>query len=265
MKKFIMSKKTVLSVWFCGLMLVLNACSVKEVRRDCPCALMLDFSGVDTAIVQSVNVLAMSADGIVFNENVRSELFSETYVRYVPKGLLQVSVWSGEDSVLTDDYLVQIPYGKECPPIYLDSFVVEADAESFHRKVDLRKNHCHLTVEMPGREHMPYYLTFRGGVDGYLIGGRPSEGDFSCVAYPSASGGTHVVLPRQVNNSLLLEVDDDSPHMKTFAIGEYLDAGGYDWTAEDLADVTVILDYQVTSVTIAVSGWEKEHSYKVVL
>jgi hypothetical protein len=53
--------------------------------------------------------------------------------------------------------------------------------------------------------------------------------------------------------------------LKTFAIGEYLQAGGYDWTAEELEDATVILDYYITGIRITYKGWDKEYSYDITL
>ena len=99
----------------------------------------------------------------------------------------------------------------------------------------------------------------------YDIDGNPSPGDFSCVAYPIDDGRAQVLLPRQLDSSLLLQVDDQAPHLKTFAIGEYLAAGGYDWTAEELSDVTVVLDYSMNVISVKMAGWDKEDIYNVIL
>jgi hypothetical protein len=239
-------------------------CSVKEDRTVCPCVMSLDFSGLDTSVIQMVNVLAMSADGVVFSDCVMVDAFDDRYERKVPHGLLQVSLWCGDGGMAGKDCLLRIPYGVECPPVYLNSFVADTRAESYHRKVSLYKNHCRLTVEMPDRQALPYSLTFKGGVDGYDIDGSPSYGDFSCVAFPAQEGPTQVLLPRQTDSSLMLEVDDQAPHGKIFAIGEYLAAGGYDWSAENLADVTVVLDYSMTVISISMAEWDKEEEYKVI-
>ena len=240
-------------------------CSVKEDRTICPCVMSLDFSGLDTSVIKKVNVLAMSADGIVFSDCVMADAFDAMYEREVPHGLLQVSLWCGDGGMSGKDCLLRIPYGVECPPVYLDSFIADTGAESYYRKVRLHKNHCRLTVEMHDRELLPYSLTFKGGVDGYDMGGSPSYGEFACVAFPQERGVAQVIIPRQKDSSLMLEVDDQAPHLKTFAIGEYLAAGGYDWTAEELSDVTVVLDYNMTVISVSVSGWDKEEIYNVIL
>ena len=247
------------------LLTVAVACSVKEQRQDCPCRMSLDFSALDTAVIKEVNVLAVSADGIVLKDFVTAREFDSEYVKEVPHGMLGVNVWSGDTGGGGEDHLVHIPYGVQCPPVYLVGFQADTRGETYCCQVNLYKNYCRLTVEMPERIQLPRSLVFKGDVDGYEIGGEPSEGKFSCVAYPSEKGLYQVLIPRQSNSSLLLEVDDMTPHMKLFAIGEYLSASGYDWTADDLADVTVVLDYSLTSLKIKIAGWDKEEIYSVIL
>lgn len=235
-------------------------CSVKEDREDCPCRLIIDMTGIDTTLVKQLNLLATSPDGVVFSDTVDAESFADLYVRDVPHMLMRVNVWDGDSEL-------QIPYGCECPPFYMSSFDADTRGEVCRHNVELKKNHCRLTVLFDGREQVPYRLTFRGNVDGYGEDGFPSAGDFACVAYPvGKSAGSQVTVPRQLDSSLLLDVEDDgSTTLKTFAIGEYLQAGGYDWTAEELEDATVILDYYITGIRITYKGWDKEYSYDITL
>ena len=63
----------------------------------------------------------------------------------------------------------------------------------------------------------------------------------------------------------MLEVHDDTGTLKTFALGEYVAASGYDWQEENLRDITVSLDYSLTRVAISVAGWREEHVFNVVI
>ena len=255
------------SVWIVFLVGVamITACSVKEEREECPCTLMLDFSGLDGEAVKSVSVVAVSADGLVLNERVGAESFGQKYVRKVPHGFIQVSVWSGDQRGVYGENIVHIPYGLECPPVHLYSFLADTRGESCSEKVLLNKNYCGLTVMMADGTYVPYSLTFKGGINGYDMSGKPSSGEFACVAYPAENGDSKAMLPRQIDDSLILEVDDGVPHLKRFALGEYLRRAGYDWTLPSLEDVTVVLDYSLTSVTIQISGWDKEDVYNIIL
>ena len=43
--------------------------------------------------------------------------------------------------------------------------------------------------------------------------------------------------------------------VRTFALGQYIAAAGYDWSAPDLDDLTLTVDISVTSVTISTDAW----------
>jgi hypothetical protein len=244
---------------------VVVGCSVKEDRTVCPSRLVLDLSGVDTSLVKSLNLMAVLDGRVVLQDKLFVADFDEEYVADVPHGKLLVNVWGGgEDRAPFNDGLI-IPYGCECPPLYMHSFEADTRGEAFRQVVELCKNHCRLTVKMDGVAEIPYSLTFKGNVDGYMQNGLPSSGDFSCVAYPSGLGESEALMPRQLDSSLLLEVDDNSSVSKVFAIGEYILASGYDWTEKDLKDVTICLDFYVTDMKITIQGWDKEYIYDIIL
>lgn len=257
MKKSKFSLMRVLGITCCWfLVFILFGCSVKENRDECPCQLVLDFAASDSLAPGPFNVAVLSEAGLIHSGNISN--IDEDYVINVPKGMLNVNVWQGDSDLC-------IPYGSECPSVYMHAFEADTRCEMLVKDVDLRKNHCCLTVMVEGYEKIPYSLTLYGNVDGYDLDGKPSEGAFSCVAYPDDSAGAQAQLPRQNDNSLMLEVDDGNFLTRRFALGEYLAASGYDWSAESLPDVTIILDYYVTRVKIIVRDWENEYTYNVIL
>ena len=253
------------SIYVAFAIAVLSGCSIKENRQNCPCKLILDFSEIDTSIVKSLNVLATLDGEVVFSDQVSADDFRTDYIRDVPHGDIQMNVWCIGEGRIDNRLGVVIPYGCECPVLYMKSFPMETRGESCREVVHVHKNYCRLTVLVDGADELPYSLTFKGNIDGYRLDGLPSEGDFACVAYPGDAGDLQAGLPRQVDASLVLEVDDGTSVLKTFALGEYIMKSGYDWTAEELEDLTVTLDYQITSIKIAVSGWDNEYFYNVIL
>ena len=241
------------------------ACSVKENRHDCPCKLVLDLSEIDTSLVKSLNILAVCDGNAVYTDYVSASDFDKEYICDVPHGDLRLNVWCVSKERIDNELGVVIPYGCECPVLYMNSFMIDTWGESCREVVHMHKNYCRLTVVVEGVDDPPYSLTFKGNVDGYKLNGFPSEGDFACVAYPGEEGKLQAGLPRQLDDSLVLEVDDGSTVLKTFALGEYIIKGGYDWTAEELQDLTVTLDYQITYIKIAISSWDNEYFYNVIL
>ena len=75
----------------------------------------------------------------------------------------------------------------------------------------------------------------------------------------------HGVLPRQIDNSLLLDIISDDDRRRTFAIGNYIEASGYDWESMDLKDITLDIDYARTDITFRIDAWERTVQFEVVI
>ena len=121
----------------------------------------------------------------------------------------------------------------------------------------------------------PYDIEVWGNVAGVSAWDlMPVKGDFR-YAPVQKNGVYQVRVPRQEDNSLelvMVEMPDQVGHDGRFPVGagddceravvdrlplgEYIARSGYDWTAEDLADINVALDLEVQQVMITVSGWD---------
>ena len=237
---------------------------IKEDRSECPCRLLLDFSEVDTSSVMSADILVTSDDGFGYSDAVEKKRFAD-YMIYVPRTQVQLYAWSGAGHCLAHDMSVTIPYGEECPRLFLHVSDVPTGSELVRERIRLRKNHCVLTVQVEAGGDYPFDLMVKGKVDGYGTDLQPTVGDFACRAVPDSLGAGVVVIPRQLDSSLTLEVDDGTGTVKSFAIGESIVDGGYDWDAEDLDDVTVVLDYSLTDVVLEIVDWTEEHIHDVII
>lgn len=245
---------------------VCAGCFVKEDRSDCPCRLLLDFSENDVSVVDSASVLALSGGNVVFSETVYADSFDKEYLALLPReDMVLLTVLSCMDGFTEDMDAMIIPYGMDCPPVYMFADIIDTDCEYVRKSVVLRKNFCRLKVHVENGDVFPFRLVVRGEVDGYMTDGKPSEGDFRCSASEIEDGVFTVVLPRQTDSSLELDVDDGTDVLKTFALGEILAASGYDWTAPDLPDVTLGIDYARTALTVSVQGWDKVYTFDFVI
>lgn len=244
--------------------LLMGAGCIKEDRSECPCRLFLDFTDVDTSSIASADILMTSEEGFEFVDVVESGYFAD-YMIKVPSHQISLQVLAGAGHCLSSDMSVVIPYGEECPKLFRHESVINADSEVVKERIRLRKNHCVLTVQVEAGEDYPFKLTIKGRVDGYGSNLKPTVGDFSCRAVPDDSGQCVVVIPRQLDSSLALEVDDGTGSVKTFAVGESIVAGGYDWEAEDLDDVTVTLDYSLTEIALEIIEWTEESVHEVII
>lgn len=243
----------------------LTCCSVKEDRTVCPCRLFLDMNEIDNEVVEYASVFLTGSDGFIFKDIINSKDLSEHYFVDVPHG--QISVWvsygAGVDGVGPDGIIV--PAGNEFPEIYMHHSWIDASGESVREKVILNKNHCNITICLSASGEFPYCLELKGNVNGYHFDGTLSEGDFSYVMDVGDDGICEVSVPRQSDDSLRLEVRDESGTLRVFAIGEYISASGYDWTEPDLRDLTIGLDYSLTNLTLILEDWDNEYHYSVII
>lgn len=241
--------------------LLASACTVKDDRSVCPCILELDFMAPDSVDTASVGLLLTSADGYVLSDEVNVEESGGRYSVPVPRTELHVRSWTGDDG-LASEYGLLIPLGQDCPHVYMHDSDVLVEGETIHESVVLRKNHCIMTLMTAGEGRISSDVRIKGNVAGYDAYGQPLSGDFEYLLDSDGSDDVHVaVLPRQKDESLMLDIDDGNGNGKAFALGHYIVSSGYDWNAPDLEDVTIVLDYALTEIRIAVSGWEGVYKY----
>ena len=239
------------------------ACSVKEYRGTCPCRLVLDFSENDTVSVRSVQLLLSASEGFCVEDSLLCQEFDKEYQALVPSGNVNVLAWCGGEGCVTVDYGLRIPYGDDCPEVYMCFFDLQVQGEFFRRTVLMRKNYCKATLHVQSQEGFPYRLVVRGDVHGYAPDGSPTEGEFMCgLELDDAMSGL-VNLPRQLNDSLCLEVWEGDEILKVFTLGRYISAVGYDWNADDLEDITLSLDYAHNVIGISIGEWDEEHHFHI--
>ena len=246
-------------------MSVFAGCSVKEERGGCPCRLFLDMTAVDMQAMSPLS-LFVSADGYLAHEAVLDAgKVPDIYEVYVSRTDLDVIGWSGGEDYITKDGLA-IPLGYDCPPIFIHSSQVRAEGESVCDTVRMRKNHCAMNIRFMNAERFAA-MTVRGGVAGFDSRGKPKPGEFKayCKMDTLENSSAKVILPRQIGDSLHLDVEGFDGKVKTFPLHEYIAATGYDWSEPDLKDLDLNLNYTLTSVSLIVSGWDEEFTFNVVI
>ena len=240
-----------------------TACSVREDRIPCPCQLCLDFVGPDIDDGTFAGLMVTAMKGFVWKDTVDVVKVRNGYTVSVPRTLLHIRSWIGADSCASESGIV-IPYGQDCPKVYMHDSDVKTTGEYIRETVTLRKNHCVLTLTTKGEGKLPSHIRLKGNVAGYDAEGQPLNGNFCCLLKEEGlENGYKAVLPRQTDASLMLEVDDGKGNSKAFALGQYIVSSGYDWTSPDLDDVSVTLDYAMTEIRLVVGGWESVYRYDV--
>ena len=231
-------------------LLLVPSCSVKENRAVCPCGLTLELAGLPVRPV----VLGVAGEGYSWTEVVHADT---VLVLPVPKGEVTVSAVGG--ALAEGDGSVRIPEGEEAPPLYLFHADVSTDAEQVVLPVLLHKQFCtlELTFKGPPGYAPPFEAVVEGFYGGWAPDGSPFPGPFSRRLLPGVDGRAVLRLPRQGDDSLLMRIVFSDQVVRTFALGSYIAAAGYDWTAPDLADLSLQVDISLTSVTISSNLWSQ--------
>ena len=231
-------------------LLLVPSCSVKENRAVCPCGLTLELAGLPVCPV----VLGVAGEGYSWTEVVHADT---VLVLPVPKGEVTVSAVGG--ALAEGDGSVRIPEGEEAPPLYLFHADVSTDAEQVVLPVLLHKQFCtlELTFKGPPGYAPPFEAAVEGFYGGWAPDGSPAPGPFSRRLLPGSDGRAILRLPRQGDDSLLMHIIFSDQVVRTFALGTYIAAAGYDWSAPDLEDLTLTVDISLTSVTISSDLWTR--------
>lgn len=248
-----------------AVLLSASGCSILEDRSDCPCSLTLDFTEVDTLEVGEVRIYAADDEASVLSVEAGSSQFYPEYDISVPRRQLFLNVAHSDGGFFDESEGIVIPPGMDCPRVFMYSSRLDARCEMLRDTVHLHKNHCVVDLRMDKEDASACKICVKGHVNGYGFDGRPRRGEFSYTSALDSDASCQIVLPRQTDSSLVLEIDDGTQVLKTFALGEYIVSGGYDWDAPDLEDLIVQIDWAVTAVNVTVRGWDWVYECEIVI
>lgn len=271
-------------------------CSVKEDRDLCPCTLVLEFPSEDAERLQDGVIVCMRGysdndfslcDTLLAGQTASSGgpdnvsgKWSYSYV--VPKGDVDLAVSYSADGLAgklnSSGRWIEIDEGRPCPSIWTCCEKVSARADRVTVPVRLHKNFCRIDIQVRDvdGEEFPFKLRVRGNVNGYGLDGKPARGAFLCdaersetessgTASESTGYGYAVTVPRQTDDSLTLEIVTGDGVAKSFAIGNYISASGYDWTSADLKDICLEIDYARTVISFTIDKWTHSEQFEVVI
>lgn len=216
-----------------------------------------------------------------------------SYSYVVPKGDVDLAVAYSADGLAgelnSSGIWIEIDERRPCPSIWTCCEKVSARTDRVTVPVRLHKNFCRIDIQVRDvdGEEFPFKLRVRGNVNGYGLDGKPARGAFLCDAErsetESAGSGTEsdgddsgtasesteygyaVTVPRQTDDSLTLEIVTDDGVAKSFAIGNYIAASGYDWTSADLKDICLEIDYARTVISFTIDKWTHSEQFEVVI
>ena len=264
----------------CPCWMTVDLSDVAESRRKSPEVQ----SGIDYhSVTKSLKSRQHVAESVVLrlrgnsDEDAINYEYQVTEEVKVSSGALEYEVPRGTVGVsAVNPVRLTIPVGEQMDSLYGFFKMYHTRCESVLCDVELHKEFCTVSFTLGEDGYTsPYDIEVWGNVAGVSAWDlMPLKGKFR-YAPVQKNGVYQVRVPRQEDNSLemvMLEMPDQVGHdgrspvragddgertvVDRLPLGEYIARSGYDWTAEDLADVNVALDLEMQQVMITVSGWD---------
>lgn len=284
-----MKKQHILTLTLAALVLlpVLAGCSIKEDRSDAPVWMRLDRSNITGDYSGPFIFSEFWGDVLFFRDsyNSVSSFLSQGYIP-LPQGKVTISGIGGVDGMYFDrDSLLLIPEGKDADAIYAFVTDIQAEGDLCNMDAQWHKEHCRVTLDMmiePGGDCL-YDLRLRSNVVGLNVRTlEPIRGDwrFKPVIDP-VDAKYRFNLLRQfpadktvspTRSDLLIELWGDEgllfaepgtvPVSTGVELLDTIDLGAIiadhdlvDWTAPDLPDIEIRIDYARMKLYIRVADW----------
>ena len=244
---------------------VFASCTVKEARVPCPSYLNVSFADRDQVPEGAeVNLLGWN-DAELFRACIDIADYDPYWVRGVHKQILLLSAYRGVEKVKDDGHYVLITPGNQADSLYAFHDEVDCTGDMGYSEVTFRKQFCtvHLDILRSASQMKDFRFMVEGNTCGFdLLSFEAVSGSFRCE--PVAAGGARVVdfrIPRQVDDSMTVTLwmrteSGNYENLGTFPLGEYIVRTGYNWSAEELQDIYIVIDLVLGQITIQVEGWE---------
>ena len=241
-----------------AVMLILSAlcsCTVLEDRDSCPCLLHLDVDESAAYVADSLRIW-ISGDGFSYVTDLSSSQYADGIT--VPVGTrsgVHIAVMDIASAGDSPDGSLSIPLGGQCPDVFDFRTFCDTSGESVEQHIRLHKNHCRVSVFFPEAAAGGYSVVIAGNVNGYSSRGDMQDGEFVCETFADDTGYFVFCIPRQKDGGLNMKISREDGSPRVFALGNYIIDSGYDWTAEDLEDVEISVDYAAGVIRLHIEGW----------
>lgn len=243
---------------------LLSSCSVKEDRADCPCTLRINLSRVDRGRLMECGYDKLHIGAGSFPDSpVQLEGMPEEIVYDVPRGALHSFALAAPDSCVSADGSVAVLEGCQFPEVY-SHYMLGTISRARTDTVRLHKSWCTLEIRLMETSVPHAAVEVSGTISGYDSLGELLEGRFAVRTVPDTDGVCTVRVPRQRDGSLRLSLEQDRSLSRTFAIGESILAQGYDWTAADLEDISILVNLSSARLAFSADLYDEIPGVEVV-
>ena len=233
---------------------LLSSCFVKEDRGFCPCWIELDLKNVKQ---EQIRIGGWNGSEL-FAVKVKPEEYPDCYETTSPRGELYLSaIWPETLSVKEEK--ISIPKGQQADSVYAYSSRLNTNCETVRDVVRMHKQFATVRLKMQipdGSDRYPYRVVIRGNTAGWDV--RDFSGINGQFEYEPELEGLNefsVRVPRQADKSLTAELYSANEKVDEFRLGEIIAQAGFDWNAEELADISLEVNFTTLTAVAHISDW----------
>ncbi len=257
-------RNPILALW-AATSFLLCSCAVKENRGPCPSYLTFDASAYFG--VSDVAFVNLNAGNRIFKDTLYLGTGQTAAEWEAEKGEMTAysfsNLWKSEER----NGVVTIPEGEQADPLRASCHRFECYDETFGIDAKPNRQTALVRLRILNVEGIyPYDLQVAGDICGIdLKTLTPLDGPFRYDLDFDEYMMCEFYLPRQKRESRPeIKVFLDGDHIDTLPLHSWLESAGYDWSAEDLPDISLDYVHGQLKVIVNVQGWEHE-DYEVIL
>ena len=249
------------------------SCSVKEDRMECPVYVTVLTDRFAQQGLQEGTV-SFSADRLLARDEINFlSYLREGYEQACPRDFARVAVLSGVENGRLSEETLFIPSGRQADLLWAFGTSFSAGEDSYLLDAVPHKQYCLIKFLFDESPTAPgdYPWRFRlladcSGMNIYTL--EPVDGTYRSSVGPNAVGEWYGVLPRQRSNNMRMEVylpnaDDETEGRTDYVLdlGKAFEKSGYDWSQEDLKDISVKVGFSEAGIRLTVQEWEGDDHY----
>lgn len=262
---------------------VISCNSIKEDRSKCPCWCSVDFSLVDSSI-ESLHLWFFDNTGrLLCRDTVYSWEYGDFYEVELNRGDVRCYIWGNllDNTLLNDNSTLSSSLLKaekcDADPLYFCSKILDAGGETCCDTVLMKKEHAVVDIQLKGgyTAENGLYIKLKGGTLGHYVNGSFIKESFYTYSYPHTNDFKESCffrfrlmrqeVPEELYMTIYTMCDGKEVEIKDCPLGKWLVASGYDMKAEELSDVSLILDISLGFVSISTEDWETTVPVKIEL
>lgn len=244
--------------------LMWTSCTIKEDRGPCPCFLDIYLENAAEFSKEALLTGWSAAGDGLYRVNVDVHDYEGSYYETtVPKGFNSSCALLGATLSRVQGNRVIIPFGRGCDHYYAHCHEnIDCTGEFAEDHLQIHKQYAMLYLQT-STEMADFLGDLRfvviGEVNGMTLDTlSPTQGEFRCEAVLNENGNWEICLPRQLDDTLRLEVYDGSGKLyATYELGRMIARTNYSWAKLDLDDIYLTIDLNPhVMLKLSINDWD---------